>query len=114
MKPTLRQSRISLHREFIKYLLTIKPSQRRAVIDRCHRGELDCLSEIFDNFLKKHLTTNKKIIKKLQPHRRIIRELALKKTPLKKKRSILSSPTGGSILGLILPIAASLLGSIFK
>lgn len=114
MSPILKKSLISLHRDFIKFLHKINPGQRKAVIARCGRTELDCLSEIFHNFLKKHLTTNRKIIKKLHPHRKIIRELSLKKTPLKRKRFILSGGTGGSILGILLPIAASILGNILK
>ena len=112
MSPKLKKSLISLHRDFIKFLRKIRPSQRKAVIAKCRRPELDCLSEIFHNFLRNHLTSNKKIIKKLHPHRAIIRELSRKSTPLKRKRRILNGATGGSILSLLLPIVTSVIGSL--
>ena len=83
-------------------------------MSQCRRKELDCLSEIFANFLKKNLTKNKKIIKKLHPHKSLIRELALKTTPLKRKKKILTSNSGGSILSILLPLVTSLIGGFLK
>jgi len=109
-----KTSLISHHREFIKFLKEVNPSYRKQILTHCRKHELDCLSEIFANFLRKNLTTNPKIIKKLQPHKSLIRQVALKKTPLKKKKKILASSTGGSILSVLLPLAASLIGRLFK
>ena len=114
MPRTSKTSLISLHRDFIKFLKDTKPSYRQKILAHCRKHELDCISEIFSNFLKKNLTTDNKIIKKLYPHKVLIRQVALKKTPLKKKKKILTSSTGGSILSVLLPLAASLIGKLFK
>ena len=114
MPRTSKKSLISHHREFIKFLKDIHPSSRKKILANCHKNEIDCLSEIFANFLKKILTTNKKIINSLRPHKAVIRHIALKKTPLKKKKKILTSNIGGSILSLLLPLATSLLGGLLK
>ena len=109
-----RTSKLSLHRDFIKFLRDIKnQSSRQKILAHCRKHELDCISEIFVNFLRKNLTTNKKIIKKLHPHKALIRQVALKRTPLKRKKQILSSSTGGSILSVLLPLAVSLIGKLF-
>lgn len=114
MPRTSKASLISRHRDFIKFLNDINPCYRQTILNQCRKQELDCLSEIFANFLKKNLTTSSEIIKKLRPHKSLIRQLALKKTSQKKKKKILTSSKGGSILSVILPLAASLIGKLFK
>ena len=114
MPRTSKTSLISRHRDFINFLNDINPSYRQTILHQCRKQELDCLSEIFVNFLKKNLTTNSEIIKKLRPHKSLIRQLALRKTSQKKKKKILTSSKGGSILSVILPLAASLTGKLFK
>ena len=108
------KSLISSHHEFLKFLKNVKPSFRKKIITQCRKEEIDCLSEIFSNFLKKNLTTKNKVVNKLRPHKSLIRQVALKKTPVREKKNILSSTAGGSILSILLPLATSLLGSLMK
>ena len=104
---------LSAHKNFVLLLKKLKLKDRNNVIKQAAREQLNCISEIFSNFLKKHLTLNKKVIKKLRNYREDIRVIARKKTPLHKKRLVLTSRRGGNILAAILPIAASLIGKIF-
>lgn len=108
------KSLISIHKEFIVFLNSLPPKKRAKLVSVLKKTHLDCLSEIFSNFLKNNLTQDREIIKKLKKYRNNIRQVALKRTPLKVKKKNLSSQSGGSILGLLLPLATSLLGHLFQ
>ena len=105
---------LSTHKNFVLLLKKLKIKDRNRIIKQAAREQLNCISEIFSNFLKKHVTLNNKIIKKLRNYREDIRAIARKKTPLHKKRFILTSRRGGNIFAAILPIAASLIGKLFR
>ena len=105
---------LSAHKNFVLLLKKLKVKDIYRVIKQATREQLNCISEIFSNFLKKHLTLSNKIIKKLRNYREDIRAIARKKTPLYKKRLVLASRRGGNILAAILPIAASLIGKLFR
>ena len=100
---------ISKYRGFLSLLTGISPCTRKKIIKTCKRGEINTICEIIHNFLKRNLTTNQRIIKKMKKYKSLLRALANKKVKLQRKRSILRSKRGGSILSLLLP----LLGGIF-
>lgn len=108
-----KQPLLLVYKKFIYLLKGLKGKKRAALIKTLGREHLNCISEIFSNFLKKHLTCKSGIIKKLKNYREEIRAVARKKTSLRRKREILSSKRGGSILAAILPLAAGLLGKLF-
>ena len=109
-----KTSLLGAHKNFILLLKKLKSKDRNRAIKTAAREQLNCISEIFSIFLKKHLTLNSKVIKKLRNYREDIRVIARKKTPLHKKRLILTSRRGGNILAAILPLAASLIGKLFR
>ena len=43
-----------------------------------------------------------------------IKSISLKTTPLYKKKKILQSRSGGAILSVLIPLAASLIGSLIS
>lgn len=100
------------HKDLVFLLSHISPKLRKEVLRGLKKKELNCISEIFSNFLKKRLTSDSSIIHKLKKFRSDIHAVALKKTPVFKKRAILLSKRGGSILGTLLPIAVSLITSL--
>lgn len=102
------------HKDLISLLTNLSPKLRSAVIASLKRHEINCISEIFANFLRKRLTDNPKVIGKLKKFKSDIRTVALKKTPLYKKRAILLSKRGGGILAALLPLAASVVTSLIK
>lgn len=102
------------HKDLIFLLTHISPKLRKEVLQTLKKREIDCISEIFSNFLKKRLTIKTKIINKLKSFKNDIRIVALKKTPIFKKKAILLSKRGGSILSLLLPLAASVLTSLIS
>ena len=100
------------HKDFLLYFNQLKPKERREILRTLKKDHVHCLSEIFSNFLKKKLTVNPQILRRLLKHKLHIKTVALKKTPLYQKRKILSSVRGGGILSVLLPLAASVLGSL--
>ena len=100
--------------DFLRFFSKLSPTERKKLIHKLTSPQIRCLSEIFSNFLKQNLTRNPAIIKRLKRYKDSIRAVALKKTSLLKKKNILSSKTGGSILSLLLPIAGTLISSLVR
>ena len=98
--------------EFLKYFSKLPQKNKIHLIPTLNRDQLNTISEICKNLKKKNLTTCTKIIRKVKPSQMEIKAIALKKTPLYKKKKILQSRSGGAILSLLLPLAASLIGSL--
>ena len=100
--------------DLIKLILKSKPKQRVKIINSLKGRLINCLSEIFSNFLKRNITSNRKIIDKLRKHKSLIKEIAYKKTPIYKKKIILTSKAGGGVLSILLPLALSILPTLFS
>lgn len=109
----MSESLLSTHKDFILFFHSLSPRKRSKLISLLKRQHLDCLSEIFTNFLKNNLTQDKEIVKKVRKYKNDIRTISLKRTPKKEKVRILSSQRGGAILGALLPLAISAIGSLF-
>lgn len=102
------------HKEFLIFLNQLKPRERKKLINTLKREHVHCLSEIFSNFLKKKLTVDPQVLRKLKKYKTDIKTVSLKKTPLHLKKKILSSVRGGGILSVLIPLAASVLGGLLK
>lgn len=102
------------HKDLIFLLSHLSPKLRKDLIKSLKRSEIECISEIFSNFLKKRLTDKPNIISKLKKIKKDIRTVALKKTPLFKKKAILLSQRGGSILMALLPLVTSVITGLLQ
>ena len=102
------------NKELLMLLARLPPQHRKKIIAELKRKQLECISEIFSNFLKKKLTKDTKIIKKLKKYSKEIRLVANKKPSLKLKRQTLTSKRGGALLSILLPIAASVISSLLS
>ena len=99
--------------EFLKYFSQLPQNNKIHLIPTLNRDQLNTISEICKNFLVINLTTCPKIIRKVKPSQKEIKAIALKKTPLyKKEKKNVQSRSGGAILSVLLPLAASLIGSL--
>lgn len=107
MKPLLSENK-----EFIVFFSKLPPNKRIKLIDSLTKLHLDCIGEIFKNFLRNNLTDDIKTVKLLKRYQTEIRKVSRKSTPLYIKKKILRSKRGGSILSLLLPLASSIIGSI--
>ena len=100
--------------EFLKYFSKLPQRNKIQLIPTLNRNQLNTISEICKNFLSKNLTTCPKIIRKVKPSKKEIKSVSLKTTPLYKKKKILQSRSGGAILSVLIPLAASLIGSLIS
>lgn len=83
------------HKDLIFLLTHISPKLRNDILRNLKKSELNCISEIFSNFLKKRLTDKTSVINKLKKFRSDIRSVALKKTPHYKKKSYITLQARG-------------------
>ena len=93
---------------FIKLLVSLPCCKRKKIIAHCKKPQIEALCEIVMNFLRKNITNDKNIIKKLKPLRRVLHKLILKKTPISLKKKIFTSKRGAGILSILLPLVSSL------
>ena len=101
--------------EFLKYFSKLPQRNKIHLIPTLNRNQLNTISEICKNFLSKNLTTCPKIIRKVKPSKKKKNKaISLKTTPLYKKKKILQSRSGGAILSILIPLAASLIGSLIS
>lgn len=110
----MKEPLILQHKDLIFLLTHLSPKLRKELIKGLKKSEIECISEIFSNFLKKRLTDKSNIINKLKKFKKDIRAVALKKTPLFKKKAILLSQRGGGILMTLLPLVTSVITGLLQ
>lgn len=103
---------IEIHKDFLLFLTSLGPRQRKKLLSILRKKQIDSISEIFANFLKSNLTQDTTIIQKLKKYRKEILSVARKRTPVQQKLKILSSKRGGFILSTLLPIASALISNL--
>ncbi len=74
------------YKDLVFLLSHVTPKLRKQVLQSLNKREVNCISEIFANFLKKRLTDDDTIINRLKKIKSDIRTVALKKTPVYKKK----------------------------
>jgi len=104
--------RMKHNADLLRVLARSSPKQRKAIIKTCHTDLIKCLAEISLNVLQGVVPINPSQKKKLKRFRSLLRALADKKVPIKKKKEKLEQ-SGGSLLGLLIPPVLSALGSLF-
>ena len=107
MKPHVIQNK-----EFIEFFCKLSPQKKQKLIPVLSKDQINTISEICKNFLKRNLTEDPATVKKLRQSEKEIKNIALKTLPLYKKKKILQTRKGGAILSVLLPIAASIVTSL--
>lgn len=107
-------SLVEKHHQLLFLLNNLSPKKRNKLIKALKRQEIESICEIFANFLKRNIPVQPQIINGLQRYQNDIRSVARKKTPLYKKKLILTSRRGGAILAALLPLAVSLISSLIR
>ena len=82
-------SLLQKNKEFIIFLNKLKPHQKKLILRHLSSDYINTLSEICHNFLLKNLTSDSKVIQKVEKYKSEVRKLARKKntSPSKKKVS---------------------------
>ena len=100
------------NKEFVEFFGKLSPRKKKKLIPVLSKDQVNTISEICKNFLKRNLTEDPNVIKKLRHTKNEIKSIALKTLPLYKKKNILQTRKGGAILSVLLPLAASIVTSL--
>lgn len=101
-----------------KYLPVLRSIQRlsekdkRRIIELCDKNLIDCFCECSKNILKGNVPLTTAQLRKLRREKHNLRQLAVKKTSLKKKRKILQK--GGFLGALLIPALSAISGLLFN
>jgi len=99
-------------RKYLPILMRINrlgEKAKKQFIKKCDKEFIDCVSECANNILRGHVPLTSRQLRRLRRNKNNVRALALKKTPVKKKKKILQK---GGFLGAILPPVLGVLVSL--
>ena len=96
-------ARLKRHVDELKVLKKAKPKLRQSILKAADNQLIHCLCECCHNVLNGNVKLSPKQKKALQKHKKHLRKLTLKKTPVKKRRAILVQ-NGGFLPALLAPI----------
>jgi hypothetical protein len=108
-------NRVKRHCDFLKYLCHCTPNQRKILLKSATPEQIDAICECVYNLYLRNVEVDRKTVKKLIPHKKVLVKLAKNqpKLALSKRRKLLVQK-GGSFLPILLSaILPTVLGSIF-
>ena len=97
---------------FIKFLKNKSEREIRTVVKNLPIQLINVLSEIILNCLGGNITKKPKNIELLKPYRKLMKQIAKRKNSYNNRKSLLASKKGGGLLSLLLPLAATVIGSL--
>ena len=100
------------HQHFLKFFSKLSPANRKKLISTLLTPQVNALSEVCQNLLKRRLQCTQAQLKKLKPSKTVIRSLSLKGLALYKKKRLLQSKRGGALLSVLLPLAVSAISGL--
>ena len=92
-------------------LKSLKPKQRKVMVDFLNRDHLRGLSEVAVNIVKSTVELTPEQLQLCRRWRKPLKLLALKRYPVKEKKRLLQK---GGFLGAFLPVLASVLGAVIN
>ena len=105
-------ARLKKHVNLLKVLHKAAPATRRKLLKKhCNSDFVCCITECVKNLLKGNVPLNPAQKKRLASKKKSLREIALKKTSLRKKQKLIQS---GGFLGALLGPIISVLGGLFN
>jgi hypothetical protein len=91
--------------KFLHLFKSLNITDRKKLLSNLSDREVDFISEVIKNFLKRNIRARPSIVLKLKKFKREIRNLSSREYSRNIKRKILNSIKGISILNLLLPFA---------
>ena len=118
IRNTPRPPLVVQNKHFLNFFSRLSPAKRKRLVSSLVKPHVHTISEICHNFLKNNVPCNPSQLKKLKTCRKEIHNLASKRLPLYKKKTLMKSRRGGALLSVLLPLAfaaiSSLIGGIAK
>jgi len=109
-------TRLERHAPLLKALHKASPKAKKSMLKSyCHDSDfVKCLCDCAINILKGNVSVSPPHLKVLHRGKRILRELALKKTSLKKKKNLIQSGGFLPLLAALIPSAISLITGLIN
>ena len=95
---------------FLVTLKSLKPRQRKVLLDCCGKSHIKAFEEVCLNIVKNTTDLSPEHFQVCQRYRKSLKLLALRKYPIKAKKQILLQK--GGFLAAILPVLASVVGGV--
>ena len=93
-----------------------KPDRRNKMVDMANAAEIRAVSECIQNLLEGNVAIDSKVLRQMKKYKTLLRSLAMKCYPLRKKKRILKQKGGfiGALIPLAISAATSLLPSLIS
>ena len=104
--------RLHRHVNLLRALHKASPASRKNLLKKhCNSDFVCCITECVKNLLKGNVPLNSAQKKRLSAKKKVLRQIALKKTSFRKKQKLIQS---GGFLGALLGPIISVLGGLFN
>jgi len=97
----------------LQVLNTADPKLRKAIISKCNKELVNCISECDLNVLNGNIKLSGCVTRKLQKHKATLRKISDRRVPLSKKKKLIVQ-RGGFLLPLLSAVLPTLASFIFR
>jgi len=81
--------RVKTNYHTLQVLKTADPKLRKAIISKCNKGLVNCISEFVLNVLNGNIQLPGCVTSKLQKHKAALRKVSDRRVPLSKKKKLI-------------------------
>ena len=98
--------------EFILFLKSKDENKIKEIVKNLPNEVINALSEVILNGFCGNIPLNVKDIEKLKPFRKLMHLLSKKSVSVRHRKKLMCTKSGGSLLSILIPLAASVIGSL--
>ena len=109
--------KIPLSAQFCDFILMLKSkdeTQIKKIVKSFPNHIINAISEVISNGICGNIPLNKSDIEKLKPFRRLMKSLSNKTVKVGERKKLMISKKGGSLLSIIIPLAATAITSLIS
>ena len=100
--------------DFILFLKSKDKTKIKEIVKNLPNPVINALSEVILNGFCGNIPLNKSDIEKLKPFRKLMKLLSNKSNKVGSRKKLMGSKKGGSLLSIILPLAATVITSLIS
>ena len=100
--------------DFITFLKTKHPKKIKEIVKNLPKEVINALSEVVLNGLCGNIPLNNNDIEKLKPFKKLMKLLSNKSQSTRERQRLMSTHSGGSLLGILLPLASSIIAGLIS
>ena len=116
-KKNENKNKTSLTAKYCDFILFLKSKDKtkiKEIVKNLPNPVINALSEVILNGFCGNIPLNKSDIEKLKPFKKLMKLLSNKSHKVSSRKKLMSSKKGGSLLSIILPLAATAITSLIS